>query len=333
MGARGSTAERQTDNLKVQGSIPCAPTVLEKKVEVRIKLRTRSMKKQNIRILVIALIFILGVFGFWQFNLYQKFSKETLSCGGDWSYNVRCPIGSYCQSLGQGPLAGGLCKPFLSTLFNVFSKSENEKSSQNFPSPKPLKESPSSYVAKKIISSEITVEGCKIKVTTTKGEFFLNTSFGPQTKCYQFVQNQVSSSGKYVVFQDLSGGIDSMLRVYSIEYNDTIQLDVFGTSSIFYFSFLPDDKLVTLYGYKGIYKEQYLKVFDISGLFGSYPSNIDKQYKYFTNLNQYSKNITLPDIGKDYFDFSIADRKIKIYGTQGMGSEVLKEYTFDELSK
>lgn len=279
------------------------------------------MKKQNIRILVIALIFIFGVFGFWQFSLYQRFSKGTLSCGGDWSYNVQCPIGSYCQSLGQGPLAGGLCKSFLSPLFDVFYKPKGT-------TPVPTTE--------KIISSEVTVKGCKIKANTTKGEIFLDTNFlefNPQTRCYQFVLNRVSPSGKYVVFQDISGGIDSMLRIYSLEHNDTIQLDVFGTSDIFDISFLPDDKLISLYGYKGIYKEQYLKVFDLSGLFIAYPSNIDKQYKYFTNLAQYSKNITLPDIGKDYFSLSVSGGKLKIYGTGGVNAGILKEYSFDELLK
>ena len=290
------------------------------------------MKKQNIVALALVFISVFGLFSLWQYDIYQKLSKTDMSCGGDWSYNVRCPVGSYCQSLGQGPLAGGLCKPFLSPIFDVFNKSKNETPVQNLPTVTPTKQ-PST---EKIISSEVTVEECKIKLSTTKGEVFLDTNFlkfNPQTKCYQFVLNRVSPSGKYVVFQDISGGIDSMLRVYSLEHNETIQLDVFGTSDIFDISFLPDDKLITLYGYRRIYKEQYLKVFDLSGLFAAYPSNIDKQYKYFTNLSQYSKNITLPDIGKDYFSLSVSGGKLKIYGTGGVNAGTLKEYTFDELLK
>lgn len=34
-----------------------------------------------------------------------------VSCGGDWSYDVVCPVGTYCKSLNQGPLAGGICTP------------------------------------------------------------------------------------------------------------------------------------------------------------------------------------------------------------------------------
>lgn len=33
------------------------------------------------------------------------------SCGGDWSYDVECPPGTYCKDLGKGPLAGGICTP------------------------------------------------------------------------------------------------------------------------------------------------------------------------------------------------------------------------------
>jgi len=274
--------------------------------------------------------------------------------------------------LEQGPLAGGLCKPFFSPLFDVFvSKTIDEPRTAKtdscfcdlgsvtsnkclfykkpvcttkfdcecrfpFANSSPTLTPTKEQTTEKITSSEITVEACRIKVKTTKREIFLNTNFlefNPQTKCYQFVLNRVSPSGKYVVYQDISGGIDSMLRVYSLEHNDTIQLDVFGTSDIFDISFLPDDKLIALYGYKGISKEQYLKVFDLSGLFAAYPSNIDKQYKYFTDLTQYSKNITLPDIGKDYFSLSVSSDKINIYGTGGVNAGTLKEYTFDELLK
>lgn len=82
------------------------------------------MKKQNIVILTLVLIAVFGLFSLWQYSIYQKLSKTDMSCGGDWSYNVGCPFGSYCQSLGQGPSAGGLCKPSLSPMFDVFDKSK-----------------------------------------------------------------------------------------------------------------------------------------------------------------------------------------------------------------
>lgn len=85
------------------------------------------MKKQNITVLVLLFIFVLGLLSLWQYSIYQKLSKIDMSCGGDWSYNARCPIGSYCQSLGQGPLGGGICKPLTSPIFDIFINHESEK--------------------------------------------------------------------------------------------------------------------------------------------------------------------------------------------------------------
>jgi len=68
---------------------------------------------------------LLGLFSLWQFSLYQRFSKKPLACGGDWAYNIRCPIGTYCQSLGKSPLAAGFCKPFFSPLFDIFNQNNN----------------------------------------------------------------------------------------------------------------------------------------------------------------------------------------------------------------
>lgn len=59
--------------------------------------------------LTIAFIVGIGIFFFWQFSLQRK----SISCGGDWSYSVHCPFGTYCRSLGISPGAGGLCTPFL----------------------------------------------------------------------------------------------------------------------------------------------------------------------------------------------------------------------------
>jgi len=69
-------------------------------------------------ILGIFLSLILVIFVVWQYNHYNNLSD--VSCGGDWSYNVKCPLGSYCASLNQGPYAGGICRPFLAPIFGVF---------------------------------------------------------------------------------------------------------------------------------------------------------------------------------------------------------------------
>ncbi len=189
-----------------------------------------------------------------------------------------------------------------------------------------------STAEEKIIASEATVDECRVKVTTTNKEFYLDTDIDPKVRCYQYLLNEVSPSGKFVVFEDLSGGVDSILRVYWLAGDDTIRLDFFGTSKIFDIRFLPDDKLVVLYGYKGVYNEQYLKIFDLSGLFKNYPDNIHQQYKIFTDLSQHSKKIVLPPIGKDYFSLGVIGGKLKIYGTQGINAGALGEYEVGDLA-
>jgi len=98
--------------------------ILKQNLSIRVEAEIKTMKRQNIVALVLGSIFIFGLIALWQYDTHQQLSKTDMSCGGDWSYNVRCPVGSYCQSLGQGPLAGGLCKPFLSPFFGMFKKPE-----------------------------------------------------------------------------------------------------------------------------------------------------------------------------------------------------------------
>jgi hypothetical protein len=168
--------------------------------------------------------FFIGLLILWQYQLYQTLSQKNLSCGGDWSYQTHCPIGSSCQSTRKGPLAGSLCKPLLLPLFSLFKKTSKKYQFEQFTSPTPKLISPTpiqtmTATIERIISSEVTVEDCKIKVETTKREIFLETNFleaDPQRKCYQSLLNKVSPSGQYVVFEDVSGGIDSALRIFFI---------------------------------------------------------------------------------------------------------------------
>lgn len=194
------------------------------------------------------------------------------------------------------------------------------------------KETTGKPTPEKIVSSEITYD-CKIKLTTNQKELYLPTNFDPKnSKCYQFVLNEVSPSGKYAAFEDVSGGLDSAIKLYSLELNDTFQLDVLGTSNIGDMVYLPNDSLVVLNGYVG---EMYIRIYDIEGLFKEYPNNIDKQYKYFygSSFTKYPKVINLPSDGKYYHTLSFTDGKLKIYGTQGMNTPPLKEYSLSDLSK
>ncbi len=77
------------------------------------------MKKKATLILNGVLI-IIGLFILWQLSLYRYLSKKPLSYGGDWSYRVKCPTGTFCEREDKQPLAGGPCKPFLTPLFDIF---------------------------------------------------------------------------------------------------------------------------------------------------------------------------------------------------------------------
>jgi len=67
------------------------------------------------------IVVLIAVFLFLVLIQYLQYKDSTnISCGGDWSYNVKCPVGSYCKSLNQGPMAGGICTPYLAGFFRLF---------------------------------------------------------------------------------------------------------------------------------------------------------------------------------------------------------------------
>jgi hypothetical protein len=75
--------------------------------------------QKDIKILLILLITTFLIVGLFLFSYYKsnnhapktstKENGEGISCGGDWSYKVKCPKGMYCKPLNKGPLAGGIC--------------------------------------------------------------------------------------------------------------------------------------------------------------------------------------------------------------------------------
>jgi hypothetical protein len=125
--------------------------------------------------------------------------------------------------------------------------------------------------------------------------------------------------------------LTQLCEFFSLEHNQIFVLYVFGTAKIFDLGFFPDGRLVVLYGYRGHYDEQYLRIFDLPGLFFNYPANIDNRFNDFTNMEKYSKIINLPNVGKDYLTLSILYDKLLIYGTDGIDGKILKEFSYEEL--
>ena len=84
----------------------------------------RIKNKGSVLILAVLFILFLLVGGvlFWQYNLYKKFNAlgNGESCAGDWSYAKVCERGSYCKTIKNAPLYGGLCTPYLNWFFSRF---------------------------------------------------------------------------------------------------------------------------------------------------------------------------------------------------------------------
>lgn len=188
----------------------------------------------------------------------------------------------------------------------------------------------------RIIRSEVDNINCEIKITTNEGEKIAKTNFAElklNEKCNDFIVRKIAPSGKYFAYQDISGGVDSMLKIYALDYDQTFQLDVVGTSTIFDLAFIDNNKLIVLLGYKDIFDEQFLKIYDLPKLFSDYPKNLNQEYHYFENLNKYSKTITLPNVQQNYASLFIEGNTLNIYGEKGHNSAVLKQYSFAELMK
>ncbi len=73
------------------------------------------MKKKHLLLLALLISIITASFIVIISTRPSEYNPEHpllgASCGGDWSYDVECPAGTYCKDLGQGPLAGGKCAP------------------------------------------------------------------------------------------------------------------------------------------------------------------------------------------------------------------------------
>ena len=182
---------------------------------------------------------------------------------------------------------------------------------------------PSEIGREKIIKVEQVPNQCKIKIITSEKELFSETNLYRSGVICQSLLTSISPSGQFLAYQDVSGGVDSMVGIYWVKDNSNFVLGIYGTAQIFDFLFLPDDKLAVLYGYKGIYDQQYLVTYDVAGLFKTYPAGLHPSYKMFTNLDKYSLIITLPNVKKDYQKLFVTGQKLRIKDSQG---KVLQEY-------
>ena len=172
----------------------------------------------------------------------------------------------------------------------------------------------------KMLSSEVTYD-CRIRVKTDKGrEFYLNTvyeSVDPnKPKCYQFLLNKISPSGNFLVYQSISGGLDSQLIVYTVanRNNEGHNIGVFGSATIKDIGFLPGDKLVALMGIPGDFQTWSLFRLDLMKLYKDYPDNYGKDnVDMFTYTDEsVEKRTSLLNKNKDYNGFTIGTDKVRV---------------------
>jgi hypothetical protein len=128
--------------------------------------------------------------------------------------------------------------------------------------------------------------------------------------CLESPRVKVSNFGDYFAFEDVSGGIDSMIRIYSSDLDKTTTLYVYGTSTIMDLVFLEGDVLAVLSGYPGTYDEQWLSVYDIAGLHANYEKTVNPEFDYFTEIEGYKKRLPLNNFGEDYTHLRISTEAV-----------------------
>lgn len=183
----------------------------------------------------------------------------------------------------------------------------------------------------KIASSEYS-----LRVTTTSGDHLIDINgLGIKNPpCLQNPKYRISDSKTYMAFQDISGGIDSMIRIYSAQQNEAVQLDVYGTSSIFDFVFLPGDYLAVMSGYPNILEEQYLTIYNIPGLYKNYPAGLHPEYKAFTTaLNGNKRSVEIPTLTERVNNFRVTNDRLEILGVPANGPKILARLPLNEITR
>lgn len=138
------------------------------------------MKNLKFLLLTLPTVLIIG-FSFWQYKLARK---SYPSCGGDFSYWVKCPLGTYCGSIAKDPLrcplCGGYCKPWLTAIFRGL---ENQMGQDETP---PTTETPASTPGTTSETEPVVVATKIPPIEPAEGlddwQTFTNENYGYQIK-------------------------------------------------------------------------------------------------------------------------------------------------------
>ena len=173
-------------------------------------------------------------------------------------------------------------------------------------------------ISENIPSGKITsasFENCKVSITDTSGERYFIGSVAsddiPTKKCTKVPRFAISDSGKYMVFEDVSGGVDLWIRIYSIEKNKINTLAVWGTSSLLDIEFLANDKLMLFSGHAEISDEQGVGLFDIPAIYTNYSLISDTDS---LRTDKYEGTLDIRDVSGDFFDIVEIGNKVNVFG-------------------
>jgi hypothetical protein len=182
----------------------------------------------------------------------------------------------------------------------------------------------------KIISAHLD-ENCKITVTSSEKDYEVPTGLadGINFKCKPSTIGKVSPLGKFLAYEDISGGIDSVMALFTVDYGRSVILGVWGTSTILDYTFLPDDKLIAINGYPDIFNEQWLTLFDLPKIFSDFSNNFNDEYLYLMPSNPtYKSTIQLPNVGETHRKISFSDNMVQ---SKSNNKRLLVQYSLDEL--
>lgn len=187
-----------------------------------------------------------------------------------------------------------------------------------------------------IIALSVDASTCNAIAETTRGKSQIPTGFdigydAQSLPSCGIPKHQLSESRQFAAIQTLSGGIDSQLKIYSAPQDVTIILDVYGTSTIFDFIFLPGDILAVMQGYPDIFDEQYFRIYDIAAIFEEYPATIDPQFQYLNDASK-QKLVDLPDHIEAVNNFNLNGDSLEIRGDSKKGNMLLASFPLTELA-
>jgi len=200
-----------------------------------------------------------------------------------------------------------------------------------------LTSKPKEGAAYRLTSVEVNAQDCSLNIQTTTRPVIVKTKFEPGiSRCEEFLIAIPSPSGKIVAYEDLAGGIDSWLKIYSAEFNESIGVEILGASSILSMAFLPDDKLAVLHGY-GLTSERWLRIYDLPQLLNQYPDNLSS--KKTTDIIQFdeiavSRSTSILDLPKSqesYHYLAVKEDKLQLFGSKGIGTKVLAEFDISQI--